>query len=131
MARTTVTEVREIITTDLTDAQVTTWINIANTIVTANVTCGLSDAVLEEIERQLTAHFISLLPTSEGSGVGLPIKSEKLGDASVSYDVSMFTQGGTMGSTVYGKTALMLDTCGGLAAMGKRKISIKAITSFE
>lgn len=131
MARTTVTEVREIITTTLTDPQVQTWIDIASAIVTANVTCGLSAATLEEIERQLTAHFISLLPSTEGGGVTPPIKKERLGEAEVTYEMGAYTSSEQLGTTVYGKTALMLDTCGGLANVGKKAISIKAITSFE
>lgn len=127
MARTTATEVREIITTTLTDDEIDVWIGVANTIVTANVTCGLSDAVLEEIERQLTAHFISLLPGS-GSGA-MPIKKEKIAEAEVTY-ADVFSGGG-LNSTVYGQTALMLDTCGGLANMSKKAIKMTAITSFE
>jgi len=126
--RTTPTEVKQIIDTTLTDPQIQIWIDVANVIVTANVTCGLSDAVMEEIERQLSAHFISLVPDSGATGSA--VKSEKLGDASVTYNVSSF-DGDKLDSTIYGQTAKMLDTCGGLSNMGKKAISIKAITSFE
>lgn len=126
--RTTAAEVQEIITTTLSDPEIETWIGVANTVVTANVTCGLSDVVLEEIERQLTAHFISLLPSGSG-GTNLPIKKERLAEAEVTY-ADIFSGGG-LSSTSYGQTALMLDTCGGLANMSKKAIKMTAITSFE
>ena len=126
MARTTVEEVREIITTSLTDAQVEIWMGIANTLVTENVACGLSAAVLTEIERQITAHLIAQVPNS-GAGAE-PIISEKLDDASVTY-ADIWGKG--FESSSYGKTALLLDSCGGLANMGKRTAKVIAVTSFE
>jgi len=121
-----VAEVREIITTSLTDPQVQIYIDIANLLVTENVTCGLSAATLEEIERQLAAHLISLIPDSGANA--MPVTKETLGDASVTY-ANIWGKG--LESTSYGKTALMLDSCGGLANMSKRSVSITAVTSFE
>ena len=119
--RTTPTEVKEIYPTDMLDAAVQIYINVANTIVTANVTCGLTDAVLEEIERWITAHLIA--STQERQ-----TKSERLAEAEV-----VFTgeYGPGLQATTYGQTAMMLDTCGGLASMGKKAIKMTAITSFE
>lgn len=121
MARTTVAKVKEILDTALTDPQVDNYIDIANTMVTNNVTCGLSATVLAEIERWLAAHLISI--TQERLGI-----KEKVGDAEITY-TGVFGEG--LKSTSYGQTVLMLDTCGGLANLGKKSISIKAITSFE
>ena len=126
--RTTPDEVSAVIGTTLTDEQIQVWIDVANVLVTANVTCGLSAAVLAEIERQLAAHLISLLPTAGARS--LPVKSERLGEAEVTYVTSAFV-GGALKSTIYGQTALALDSCGGRAKMGKKAISITAITSFE
>jgi len=119
--RTTPTEVREIYPTDMTDDQIQAYINVANIIVTANITCGLSDTILEEIERWLTAHLIT--STQERQ-----TKSERLAEAEV-----VFTgeYGPGLQSTTYGQTAMMLDTCGGLASMGKKTLKLTAITSFE
>lgn len=128
-ARTTPDEVRDIITTTLEDPAIQVWIGVANTIVTANVTCGLGATVLEEIERQLTAHFISLLPSSSGGG-NMSVKSEKLGEAQVTYSDVFAGQKG-IGTTIYGQAALALDTCGGLKNLSKKAASIKSITSFE
>jgi hypothetical protein len=127
MARTTATEVKQVITTTLTDTQIDIWIDIANKIVTATVTCGLGAATLEEIERQLTAHYIALLPGS-GSGA-MPVKKEKVGEAEVTY-ADVFSGKG-LETTIYGKAALALDTCGGLANASKKAIYFKSITSFE
>ncbi len=122
MARTTPDEVREIYDTDKTDEQIEVWINIASEIVTDNLSdCGYTDAQLEEIERQLTAHLMTdtYTPTK---------KSEKLGEASVTYAASF---GSGLTSTSYGKTLRILDTCGVLGSLGKSRIKLRAITSFK
>jgi len=121
MARVTAEEVKAIIDTSLTDAQVEAYIDIASEIVTNNVTCGLSDEVLTEIERWLTAHLIAMTRSRT-------TKSEKVGEASVTY-AGVFGTG--LNATPYGQTVQMLDTCGALANLGKKAISITAITSFE
>ena len=119
--RTTPTEVKEIYPTDMLDAAVQKYIDVANLIVTANVTCGLAAATLEEIERWITAHLIA--STQERQ-----TKSERLGEAEVVYSGEY---GPGLQSTTYGQTAMMLDTCGGLSSMGKKAIKMTAITSFE
>ena len=121
MARTTATEVKEIISTELTDPQITAYIGIANSIVTNNVTCGLSASALEEIERWLTAHLISITQERQ-------VKKEKLGEAELTY-AGQYGTG--LKSTSYGQMVLMLDTCGGLANLGKKAINLTAVTSFE
>ena len=118
---TTPTEVKEIYPTDMTETQIQAYINVAEVIVAANVTCGLSTTVLEEIERWLTAHLIA--STQERQ-----TKSERLGEAEVVYTGEY---GPGLESTTYGQTAMMLDSCGGLAAMGKKAIKMTSITSFE
>ena len=117
MPRVTATEVRVIITTALLDAAIDAYIAIANPMVTNTVTCGLSAAVLKEIERWLTAHLISI--TQERITT-----EEKLGEATVKY-----AQGGK--TQTYWDMVLFLDTCGGFANLGKRAVKVTAITSFE
>lgn len=119
--RVTATEVRVIIETSLTDAAIDSYIAVANPMVTNTVTCGLAAAVLKEIERWLTAHLISI--TKERTTT-----EEKLGEATVKY-AGTFGEG--LKSTPYGQMVLQLDTCGQFANLGKKVISITAITSFE
>jgi hypothetical protein len=122
MARTTATEVKEIITTSLSDAAVTAYIGIANRMVTANLSeQELSDETLEDIECWLTAHLIAV--TKERFTTG-----EKIGDASVNY-AGIFGEG--LKSTSYGQMVLMLDTSGTMGVSGKQKVYFKAIKSFD
>lgn len=119
--RVTATEVRVIITTSLLDADIDSFIAIANVMVTNTVTCGLAAATLKEIERWLTAHLITITKERETT-------EEKLGEASVKY-AGVYGEG--LKSSRYGKMVLILDTCGGFANLGKRAAGIKSITSFE
>lgn len=121
--RVTASEVKAIMDIELTDAAVDIFIGIANPIVTDNLDTAttLTDAQLKEIERWLTAHLISV--TKERRG-----KAEKLGEASITYQ-GIFGVG--LKATEYGQMLEVLDTSGTLAGLGKKKISIKAITSFE
>ena len=121
MARVTATEVRVIITTSLLDAAIEAYIDIANSMVTNTVTCGLAAAVLKEIERWLSAHLISI--TQERVGI-----KERLGEAEITY-AGKFGEG--LKATSYGQMVLQLDTCGSFAKLGTKTISITAITSFE
>lgn len=119
--RVTATEVKVIIATSLSDTAVDAYIAIANPMVTNTVTCGLSAAVLKEIERWLTAHLISITKDRMTT-------DEKLGEASVKYS-GVFGEG--LKSTSYGQMVLDLDTCGQFGNLGMKDIKITAITSFE
>ncbi|MCK5019473.1 MAG: DUF4054 domain-containing protein [Candidatus Peribacteraceae bacterium] len=119
--RVSATEVRVVITTSLLDTAIDAYIAIANPMVTNTVTCGLSEAVLKEIERWLTAHLIGI--TKERATT-----KEKLGEAAVEY-AGTFGKG--LEQTSWGQMVLQLDTCGQFANLGKKDINITAITSFE
>ena len=119
--RTSADEVKAIITTSLTDDQVDVFIDVASQLVTDNVTCGLGEAALREIERWLAAHLIAMTRSRMA-------KTEKIGEASITYN-GVFGSG--LDSTPYGQTVKMLDTCGSLANLGKKTIFIKAIKSFD
>ena len=113
---------KEILDTSLTDAQVENFIAIASAMVDdLDTDTTLTDARLILIEQWLTAHIIA--STRERMG-----KSEKLGDAQITY-LGEFGKG--LDSTPYGQMAAQLDTSGTLRALGKKKITMKAITSFE
>lgn len=120
--RTTAAEVKQIMPTSLADAVVEYYITVAAEMVDdldANTTLGATR--LEEIERWLAAHLIAITRERQG-------QKEKIGDAEITYAGKY---GMNLQSTSYGQQAAMLDTSGTLAQLGKKKISIKAITSFE
>ena len=122
MARVTVSEVREIITTSILDASLTVFITQANLFVTANLGGeGLSDDLLKEIERNIAAHFIHAADprTTE----------EKIGDAAEKYSGEFATG---LSATSYGQNAMMLDTTGILATVGiKRKRASIGIINYS
>jgi hypothetical protein len=120
--RTTATEVKQIMDTSLSDAVVEYYITVAAEMVDdldANTTLG--GTRLEEIERWLTAHLIAITRERQG-------QREKIGDAEITYSGKFAMN---LQSTTYGQTAAMLDISGTLAQLGRKKVSIKAVTSFE
>jgi hypothetical protein len=123
MPRVVAEEVKEIIDTSLTDPQICPFIKAANVTVTKllGTTTDLSDDQKKEIERWLAAHLIACTKVRQA-------KSKKTGKTSVVY------QGETsegINSTHYGQTVVALDTTGKMANLGKRKVSLTAVTSSE
>lgn len=122
MARTTATEVKQIIETTLADAAVDTFITAANLFVTDElVGKGLSDERLEEIERWLTAHFMAC-------SIEKQTKSEAVsGAVSESYEGSFDTG---FNFTRYGQMCMTLDTSGTLRSLndngGPAKFTLRA-----
>ena len=104
-SRITVDDLVEIFETELTEAQLSAFVNSAHYLIQANLlSSGLSSDVLTEIHKYLAAHFASLRDQR--------IASERVADVSMNY------QGKTdmgLNATLYGQTALMLDTSGSLA----------------
>jgi hypothetical protein len=123
MARTTDDAVFAIIDTTLTD--IDTFITTANLFVTNTLgSTDLDDNILEEIERYMTAHFLSVKDQR--------VQAEKI-------DVLSFTYQGKTGmgldATLYGQMAQALDTTGTLAGIAKngamKSASISAINLIE
>lgn len=115
MSRVTTEEVKEIIQTNMTD--LTPFINVANILVTQKLGASDLDAdTLKEIERWLSAHFVSMKERQ-------PI-SESIGSASMSY-AGAYGKG--IDETTYGRTAKALDTTGALASAFGRKVVLEAI----
>lgn len=103
--RTTVEDVKIIIETELTDPVITGYITSASTFVdTALGTASLTEAVLTEIERWMTAHMIAT--TKERIA-----KKEEAGGAKIEYAGDF---GIGLNGTSYGQMAMMLDTSGTL-----------------
>ena len=104
-SRITVDDLVEIFETEFTEAQLSAFVNSAHYLIQANLlSSGLSSDVLTEIHKYLAAHFASLRDQR--------IESERVADVSMKY------QGKTdmgLNATLYGQTALMLDTSGSLA----------------
>lgn len=127
MGRVTGAEVKEILTTDLTNAQVETFITGANLFVTAQLgSKGLSDATLKEIERYVTAHYISNLGGRD-EGVAGAIASEGAGSANRTYRTLDPARFGLLSTTPYGQTAIQLDSSKTLIKIGRKTFSIKSI----
>src|SRR3990167_7086656 len=124
MARVTVAEVEEIFDTDLTDAQITAFITVANILVTNTCATSTSPALdtdeLKEIERWLAAHFADIRDP-----IGLRIK---MGNAEQwSFPAAVTTAWGKgLNLTPYGQMAIAIDRSGKLAALGLRKGSFRA-----
>lgn len=107
-ARVTQEEVLEIIGTSLTD--LTVWINMANIFVEANLgSSGLAEATLKEIERNLAAHFLS--------NRDMRVSAEKVDVISQNYAGAY---GLGLYGTLYGQTAILLDSTGTLGALAKK-----------
>lgn len=123
MARTTATEVKQILATDLDDTIVDAFIVGANALVTEVIgnNTSLTDILKEEIERWLTAHLIA--STRE--------RQLKSGEASGAKAVYQGTTGKKLESTLYGQQVMLLDASGSFAALGGKSAKMTAITSFE
>jgi hypothetical protein len=122
MARTTAAEVKEIIKTKLTEAEVTPYVTSANILVTQALgSSSLDSDVMREIERWVAAHMIAVTKTRQAT-------DEKAGTASVKYSGQY---GANLSSTSYGQMALTLDVSGRLAALGGRAMEIYAVPSFD
>ena len=105
----------------LTDSAIEAFIEIASSMVDDLDSTLLSASRLKEVERWLTAHLISI--TKERVGT-----KERLGDAEITY-AGEFGEG--LKATPYGQMVLQLDSTGELANTGKKRITFKAITSFD
>lgn len=106
MPRTTVTKVRNVFDTDLSDSELTSWMDVATELVddVANADPSLSDSRLEKIERLTTAHLAS---TEDQR-----ISNASRETGSVNYQGQ---SGMGLNSTTYGQQAKVLDPTGQLA----------------
>ena len=125
MARTNIEDVKNILDeTTLSDVILTAYVNSANVFVTAALTGkGLSDAVMEEIEKWIAAHMVTI--TRERVA-----REEGAGGAFIKY---AGVWGAGLASTSYGQMAINLDTSNTLQALseGKRTATSRAIISFD
>jgi hypothetical protein len=118
--RVTGDEVKEVINTSLTSIQVAPMITAANLLVTAKCV-GYSADELKEIERWLSAHFVSVRDPSKSALV-----SKTVGEASETYQVSRGSNVSfALETSPYGQQALILDYLGCLASLGRQKVILR------
>ena len=118
MSRVTGDEVKEIIDTTLTAAQITPFITAANiTVTSALSSTSLAATTKKEIERWFSAHLVYIRNPQ--------LKKEKIGDAEDTMNLGTLGEG--LKSTPYGQVVLTLDTTGNMANLGKRQSKIEAI----
>jgi hypothetical protein len=122
MARVEPHEVREVISTDRVDLEA--FIAAANSLVTDVLGGkGLGDVRLKEIERWLTAHFVSQAGTDKTPG---QVVEQQIGETRTRFSENQIKE--NLSSTRYGMTALMLDTTGSLAGLGKATALFRVVS---
>jgi len=123
MARTTATEVKQIIDTDLSDTIVDAFIAGATELVTEVLGSDttITDTLKEEIERWLTAHMLASTRVQQ-------LASGKAGPAAAVYQGKT---GMKLESTMYGQTVMTLDSTGKFAALGGKSAMIYAVPSWN
>jgi len=115
--------VKEIIDTDLTDAQINNYINAAYRIaipLTGELTaCGGTDTHCDII-RWLAAHLITVAPS------GGAVKSQSVAGE---WSVSFLTQGGKgLDASSYGQAVKEMDCSGKLASLGLKAANLAVAT---
>ena len=117
--RVTSAEVKTIITTTKTEDQVTPFITPANLLVSDALSgSGFGADRLKEIEKWLSAHFVAIDDASAR------VTEKEVGEASEKYEGK--TDMG-LKFTRYGQQAMMMDTSGKLANLGKRAAIVETI----
>ena len=117
--RVTTSEVKEIISTALTDLD--PFIQTANALIndalSEEISAGtVSSAILFEMELWLAAHFTAIRDPQA--------KSEKVGQAAIAY---WGQSGKGLESTPFGQQALAIDPSGMLSNLGAKKAEVKVI----
>ncbi len=115
-ARVVVNQVKDIIDTGLTDGQIRAFINTSHNFVVDLLTGeGLTEATLTEIELYLSAHLLSLREQqAESESIGSEYTVKYQGKTDKGFE-----------ATMYGQTAMSLDTTGKLveASMSLKQAS--------
>lgn len=115
MARTSVSEVKNIIPTSIGDSEIQSYIDTATALVDASLDGKLSDALLTQIEKWITAHLMSTTRLRQ-------LKSGKAGPASAEY---FGKDGMGLNSSTYGQQAILLDSTGTLSRQSNGKANSK------
>lgn len=120
MPRTSPTEVKKIIETDMEDTDIQSYIDSASILVDSTIAGKLVDALLEQIEKWLTAHLMA--STREQM-----VKQGKGGPASATF--YGYGEGKGLEHTPYGQQAVSLDYTGTLKRIseGKSTLTFEAL----
>jgi len=117
--RVTTEEVKQIIET--VEAEIEPFIKAANIVVSEHlVGSGMGAATLKEIERWLTAHFISVKDKRP--------RSENIGAAQMVYETPLLGKG--LDGTMYGQQVKILDSSGRLSALGRKRVVFDVISEY-
>jgi hypothetical protein len=102
---------------------INSYIKTANLVVTEifSTDTDTSAAMLVEIEKWYTAHMIASTRWRVAT-------RQKLGEAEIEYAGKF---GEDLSSTPYGQMLKTIDTSGKMSKMGKKAVSVYAITSFD
>ena len=119
MSRTSATEVKKIIETDIDDSDIEAYISDANNLITDILSdTGMSESRLTTIEKWFTAHLLACSREKQA-------RREALGDAEITYQGSTAMD---LDSTMYGQQVRMFDTSGKLySEIGKKSIDFFTI----
>ena len=118
-------EVKAIIPTDLSDAEVQSFIDDAALLVKRCVS-RLDAETQKVIIKYTAAHLIQSAGKSTGEGFGnVAVTSMKLGDASETY--SRAQAGSNLAGTWYGQQAILYDPNGCLTTLGQRPVIFKVV----
>lgn len=113
---------RDVTEADYPDATVEAYITGANATINENLSGeGLSDTILKEIERWLSAHLMAISRVRT-------TKKEKAGTAEIGY-IDQYGTG--LELSEYGQTVKGLDSTGILASLGGHAASVFAIPEFD
>lgn len=117
-------ELREIIDTDLSDARLCNFVNLAYVMtipLSGNLaSCG-GDTALEQIQLLLAAHFLTMYERT--------LKREDVADEwSATYAMK---EGLGLESSLYGQNALALDCSGILARAGSKRASFQVTSYYQ
>lgn len=115
MPRTSPDEVKEIIETDMVDADIQSYIDSAGALIDSILVGVLGDVLLKQIEKWLTAHLAASTREQmvKKAGAG-PASATFYGDA----------EGKGLESTPYGQQAIALDYTGTLKRISGGKLTL-------
>jgi hypothetical protein len=117
-ARVTASAVKEVIETELTDAEVNACINTANVLIQgrSRMLTELSDDTLTQIELWLAAHFVSVRDPR--------VAQETVDDTTIRYELP---KAGSLTESTYGQVAVALDTTLSLVGSTVRRAVIEVL----